>query len=156
MDNNGGVNVGTATVLIIFLVLCLAVFSTLSFVSAYSDYKISEKNVSSIGAYYSADAQAMKKIAQIDGALEPILLGLYASSAANPMPAAYYNAAEQALAKIDGVSVTAGPGGNPRAAFSIPLDDYRTLSVVLSITGSGPGDRYRITSFKVVSNDNVQ
>jgi len=146
LNDDRGMNVGTVTILIIFMVLCLSVFSTLSFISAYADLKLSQKSALTIGQYYNADAEAKDKIAGIDGLLAPILK----QSAGR---GAYLKDAGQALSRAEGVTLTAAAGQNPRASFGVPLDDNRTLAVVLEITGSNPDDRYKIASYKVVSNE---
>ncbi|QAT42131.1 hypothetical protein [Aminipila luticellarii] len=55
--NNRGVQIGTSSLLLIFTVLCLVVFSTLSLASARADYRLAVKTQQSVKAYYAADAR---------------------------------------------------------------------------------------------------
>ena len=50
-----GVNVGSASIVMIFAVLCLTVFSTLSFVTAKHERKLAEKSAIAQQQYYESD-----------------------------------------------------------------------------------------------------
>ena len=65
----GTVNAGGAIVLIIFVVLCLAIFGILSFATSFADKKLADKNLSSVSQYYAADSSAEEKLAEIYGAI---------------------------------------------------------------------------------------
>lgn len=51
------VQIGTSSLVLIFTVLCLVIFSTLSLTSAKADYSLAIKNESNIKTYYSVDAK---------------------------------------------------------------------------------------------------
>lgn len=55
-----GVGVGTSSLMMIFTVLCLTVFSVLSLLQANRSYQESLKYQESIVQYYNADSEAMK------------------------------------------------------------------------------------------------
>ena len=55
---SSGINVGSASLAMVFSILCLTVFSVLSLITANNDYKLAEKNSSSLKEYYSADYNA--------------------------------------------------------------------------------------------------
>lgn len=60
-----GVNVGSASIVMIFAVLCLTVFSTLSFVTANHERKLADKAAASVQQYYEADWKCEEKYQNI-------------------------------------------------------------------------------------------
>ena len=70
-----GVNVGSSSILLIFVILCLVCFAALSIVSANADYKLGQKILKRTSAYYDACNQAEKSIAAIDRTLWEIYDG---------------------------------------------------------------------------------
>ena len=67
---SSGINIGSASIIMVFSVLCLTVFAVLSLVTANSEYKLAIKSTDVIKNYYSADAHANEKIAAIKTVLE--------------------------------------------------------------------------------------
>lgn len=63
-------NVGTSSILVVFVLLCLATFAVLSLVSANGDYKLSTQLRDRTTAYYQACSQAELRLADIDSTLE--------------------------------------------------------------------------------------
>ncbi len=59
-------NFGFSTILLCFVMICVVIFSALSLVSAYSDYKLSQKVAEKNSAYYEAQQRAYDKLASID------------------------------------------------------------------------------------------
>lgn len=57
-EQSSFVNIGSSSLLIIFLILCLAVFAVLSLSSAKSDYSLSERLAEHKTQYYEAASQA--------------------------------------------------------------------------------------------------
>lgn len=64
-----GLNIGSASIIMVFTVLCLTVFSVLAFVSAASEYKTAQRFAESTRSYYEADANAMQIRNSIAGEL---------------------------------------------------------------------------------------
>ena len=64
-----GVNVGGASIVMIFAVLCLTVFAVLSLISANAEYKLSQKLSNSVSAYYDADCRGEDTLAAVRGAV---------------------------------------------------------------------------------------
>lgn len=58
MKRQWGIGVGSASVLIIFVLLCLTVFATLSLVSAQADLRLAERAAETTAAWYEADGRA--------------------------------------------------------------------------------------------------
>lgn len=65
----GGMNVGSSSMLMIFVILCLISFATLSIVSANADRKLSSKIAERTTAYYKACSSAQESLAGIDATL---------------------------------------------------------------------------------------
>lgn len=63
------VNIGSSSLLVIFLILCLVTFAILSLSSAKSDYTFSERLAEHKRAYYEASARAEDIVAEIDSIL---------------------------------------------------------------------------------------
>lgn len=60
------VNMGSASMLVIFLILCLVTFSILSLSSASSDYNFSKRIAERTTDYYEASNQAEEVLVEID------------------------------------------------------------------------------------------
>lgn len=60
---------GSASILIIFVILCLVSFATLSICSANADMKLSTKVLERTTAYYEAVNKAEQMLAQLDNTL---------------------------------------------------------------------------------------
>ena len=120
------INVGSSSLLMIFVVLCLVSFATLSIASAYADQKLSSKVADHSTAYYEACNQAETRIGQIDEALY-----------------SYYHdttSEEEYFAKA-GHSIS----------FAIPVTDVHTLDINLEILypETSDGAFYRIVSYNL-------
>ena len=61
-----GINIGFSFILVIFVILCLVSFATLSVVSANADYKLSTKLADRTTAYYTACNKAYEQLATIE------------------------------------------------------------------------------------------
>ena len=66
---NVGINAGGAIIIIIFVVLCLTIFSLLSFASSYSDKKLADKTAAEYVKFNAAEASAEHLLMFIDGKL---------------------------------------------------------------------------------------
>lgn len=64
---SSGINIGSASIIMVFSVLCLTVFAVLSLITANSEYELAIKSTDVIKNYYSADTAATEKIAVIKG-----------------------------------------------------------------------------------------
>lgn len=67
---NAGVHVGSASIVMIFAVLCLTVFSGLSLMTANHERKLAEKSAAAVQQYYAADWQCEAIYEQIYNALQ--------------------------------------------------------------------------------------
>lgn len=104
------VGLGGASLILIFSVLCLAVFSVLALAAANREQKLTDKRKTSTTAYYEADGKAVEIEAKLKTAL----------SDGKPPD------------MVDGVTVTAS---GDRLAYDCPIDERRSLSVILARDG---------------------
>jgi len=87
-------NIGTSSILSVFILLALATFAALSLASANADYRLSSALKSRNTAYYEASNQAELKLADIDA----VLAGCYAQS---DSPESYFSLAAGQLGISD-------------------------------------------------------
>ena len=101
-----GMNIGSASILLVFVILCLVSFAVLSIVSANADSKLSARVLERTTAYYAACNQAEQSLAGMDKTLQR----MYASSDSEE---AYF--------------VAVGHG----KSYVIPISDLQTLQVAI-------------------------
>lgn len=125
-SNSPTINIGSSSLLMIFVVLCLVSFATLSIASSHADRKLSTKVADHSTAYYEACNQAETRIAQIDATLF-----------------AYY----QETASEEEYFAKAGHF----LSFAIPVTDIHTLNINLEILypETDADGFYRITSYNL-------
>lgn len=66
---SAGMNVGSSSILVTFVLLCLVTFAALSFVSANADNRLAKATGERVSAYYSAKSLAEVNLANIDSLL---------------------------------------------------------------------------------------
>ncbi|MDO4582435.1 MAG: hypothetical protein Q4B96_07645 [Bacillota bacterium] len=117
-DNSGerrgfGVNVGSASIVMIFAVLCLVVLATLTLLSANSEQKLAARSAQAVSDYYAADAQA---------------LDIYAALHRSIVEQG--NTPAQAARETDGVQLlSAAQGGF--LSYAVDIDGQQQLQVLL-------------------------
>jgi hypothetical protein len=65
-----GLPIGGPSLLMAFILLCLTIFASISFMSANRDYKLSQKTAETLTQYYVADNKAEEILAEIDSSLK--------------------------------------------------------------------------------------
>ena len=127
-----GVNIGSSSILLIFVILCLVSFAVLSIVSAQTDYKLSCKLAGRTTKYYEANNEVESYLRDLQASLEKI----YEDSAT----------AEEYFA-VAGHDTT----------FSIQLSEQQMLNVHLTILYPGDGKGYyEINTWKVETQDTLE
>ena len=127
-----GVNIGSSSILLIFVILCLVSFAVLSIVSAQTDYKLSCKLAERTTKYYEANNEVESYLRDLQASLEKI----YEDSAT----------AEEYFA-VAGHDTT----------FSIQLSEQQMLNVHLTILYPGDGKGYyKINTWKVETQDTLE
>lgn len=123
-----GMNIGSASMLLIFVILCLVSFAALSIVSANADFKLSNKIAERTQSYYTACNSAEESLADIDTVL-----------------------ADQYRACADEEAYFAAVGHSQ--SYTIPISDTQTLWVNIEILyPTAPEDLfYRITGWQVMN-----
>ncbi|MCR4678487.1 MAG: hypothetical protein K5679_06990 [Lachnospiraceae bacterium] len=118
-------NVGTSSVLFIFVILCLVSFAILSLSSAMSDYKLSKRVVENSQAYYDACNEAEEQLASFDKTLKDL-----------------YDTGISRAGYFENVG--------KKKTFAIPINDIQTLEVEIRILypESAGESFYDITSWK--------
>lgn len=136
------INIGSSSMLVVFIILCLVTFSVLSVASANNDWKYSQKIANRTTAYYEASNKAEEVLAQIDGELKQIYEQYHDE---------YLEYAPAALTAVDGINSS----DFPSVSFSVPINETQTLSVSLLIQlPEKEGDTfYTVTSWKEISTE---
>lgn len=121
-----GMNLGSSSLLLVFVVLCLVSFAALSIVSASADHRLTEKVSTRTQSYYEACNQAESSIAGLDS----VLVSQYQSSAD-----------EDAYFSVVGHS----------KSYIIPITDNQFLQVEVEILYPRSDDDtfYQVTSWQV-------
>lgn len=145
------VNIGSSSLLVIFIVLCLVTFATLSLSSAQSDYSFSKKLADRRTDYYTASNQAE----EILGSIDEVLSQTYEES-----PLTYNAVVEKHLSGITFKGKAKDTPleidfslEKPSVAYSVPVNNKQSLSVILELNApdSSEDGFYRVKQWKVVS-----
>ena len=121
-------NFGFSTILIAFVMICIVTFSTLSLLTANSDYKLSQKVADRTHRYYQAEKEATVRLEQIDNTLSDA----YGKSSNQ---ATYYALARKYLKKLQpAISLADTSASTIEVCYSIEIDSTQTLDVRLSVT----------------------
>lgn len=122
-----GTGTGSASILVIFVILCLVSFAALSIVSANADYKLSTKVLNRTTAYYEAVGKAQSLLAQLDQTLADVF--------SECEEEAYFNSVGRSK------------------SFVIPISVLQSLEVSVSILYpvSDTDHFYRVDAFRVVT-----
>ena len=63
------VSIGASSLILIFIVLCMATFGLLSLSSAQGDLKLARRNADAVKGYYEADNKGQQWLKDVDGVL---------------------------------------------------------------------------------------
>ena len=123
-----GMNIGSASMLLIFVILCMVSFAALTIISANADRRLSRRIADRTTAYYDACNSAQESLAGIN----QVLSAQYHTSASMEE---YFHAV----------------GHNK--SYAIPISDTQTLLVEIEILypEQDNGTFYKITSWKVIT-----
>lgn len=141
------VNIGSSLLMVIFLILCLVTFATLSLTSARSDYSFSERVAERRTQYYQACNTAEDVLAQID----EILVNTVNSSNHSQN---WMN--ELDFTQIDGKEfLEAGLDINldiksASLSYQIPVNEKQALEVRLALTDNS-SEYYQIEKWQLVN-----
>ena len=142
MKSSKGVGVGSASIIVIFVLLCLACFGVLSFVSARADLRLATQTAKSVTSYYEADSRAISRMHDYEKLLDSISTIGDGHSGAD-----YCLSCAEAITDFDPTVLATE---NNCLIFYEPIDENRELAVTFSIaTPDSDGDRLRPVSWLV-------
>ncbi len=129
--------IGSSSLLVVFLVLCLTTFAILSLSSAKSDYSFSERMAEHKSNYYEASSHAEDILADIDRLLEQT----YKSG---PMDRqAYLDALSLAFITSSSTPCSfSTQSGEPVISYQVQVDDRQSLFVELKVTDPSESPNY--------------
>ena len=143
-------NVGTSSVLVAFVLLCLVTFAGLSFLSANSDYGLSKQTAEKTTDYYNAAAMADEQLVIIDDILKEV-------RAQNPDEGAFYAAAASRINDIPQYGWLED-GDRRLISFLVNMNDRQDLNVTLHVLYQQDQNAscFEITSYNVGINESWQ
>lgn len=121
--HTGGINIGTSSILVTFVLLALVTFAALSYLSAKSDYTLSKEAADRTASFYDANRMAEIYLANIEG-----LLAKHNEKSQNADE--YYDGIEKLFADNDRITVE-GEGENTTLSYSVAVTNGQNLEVVL-------------------------
>ena len=132
--SGGKVNIGAASLVLVFIVLCLATFGLVSLSSAKGDLSLAERQAEAVSGYYEADRKGQEWVRQVDAVLqEEMGKGDDSSSASDAVKARLGDIYRQ----DEGIIFT-----------DIPMEHGQSLRIELTLV-CGEGVRYQIRSWYV-------
>lgn len=148
-------SIGTSSVLVVFILLSLVTFATLSIVSANADYILTRKTADRVSDYYEANNAAEATLSRID----TILLNSYSNTNDSAVmdKEFYTTAAYSGLSTIDGCSIdvllTEDGTSILNVSYQEDVSDSQVLFVKLEVLY--PGDEESSGRFYKILNWNV-
>ena len=124
--HSGGINIGTSSILVTFVLLALVTFAALSYMSARSDYVLSKEAADRTASYYDANRMAEIYLANIEA-----LLSKQLKTAKNSQE--YYEGIDKLFADNEKIKVTEGADGIRKLSYTIAVTNGQNLDVVLSV-----------------------
>ncbi len=145
----GGMNVGTSSVLVAFVLLCLVTFAGLSFLSANSDYRLSRQTADKTTEYYEAASRADRRLAELDE--------LLAEMADRKDKSGYLKEAYEYFSNDPDMTVSTS-GDVTSAGFIVNINERQDLSVTLNLRYPSSDDKrtFEIEDYSVVVNSSWQ
>lgn len=145
------VNIGSSSLLIVFLVLCLTTFAILSLSSAQSDYSFSKRSAEHKTEYYEASSRAEMILGEIDQILAETAEQVNADSELASFELA-------AAARLDGKEIDSiplsctGTEGETIISYQVPSGAKQALNVSLLITNDSEHENYyKIQAWQLIS-----
>jgi len=141
-----GANVGSASLILIFIVLCLGTFGLLALSSARNDLDLAERNEAAVAEYYRAEGEAFRM--KVEDALQE------ARSAAEASGDSGMSGESGASDGADILSERLGDAYSPEdgtARTEIPMENGQALSVVLGLPREGEAGSTKVLQWKVIN-----
>ena len=138
-------NIGTVSLLMIFIILCMVTFAALSLSSA-ADHRFSQKMADHSKEYYKASGQAETKLAEIDHILDIAYKGAESDDD-------YYQQIKDSLPEISRTFTKE----NPLISYQADMNDSQAVFVQLrilsptEIASNGSSSYYQIVAWKEIN-----
>lgn len=137
------IGVGSLTMIMMFVILCLTIFAILSLITVDRDEKLTQKTVQSMVDFYSVDAKAEEKLAQID----EILLATHRTIASQPEKDYLAEVAKHLDGLVDVQWVTEDEKAHLYISYQETLQTKQVLNVVIEIL---PYDQFTDRRYQVI------
>ena len=124
--HSGGINIGTSSILVTFVLLALVTFAALSYMSARSDYVLSKEAADRTASYYDANRMAEIYLANIEALLSK---HMYSSADRGE----FYSGVDQLFADNEKIEVTEGSDGEKLLSYTIAVTNGQNLNVTLRV-----------------------
>lgn len=143
-------NFGFSSILLTFIMICIATFSALSLLTANSDYRLSRRVAERGMAFYHAQENANDRLVSIDQALQTAY-----KSCDN---AAEYYANAVSLVSDAAEGTWSNSEGEYLFSYVEPVTDNQQLIVVIELQypAKKTDSFYRITQWKTVQTNNYK
>lgn len=136
----GKMNIGSTSLILIFIVLCLATFGLLSLSSAKGDWNLAQKGAAAAHVYYQADREGEKFLEMADQKIK------------EAFAAAEQGDIKNALEQVMGEYYRKDSG---TIETDIPMEFGQVLHITLQVTEEG-GNLYEISEWKVFNQDEYE
>lgn len=147
-------NIGSVSLIMIFIVLCMVIFAILSLSESTGDYKFTEKLASHTTDYYTASSQAERALAEID-----TLLHETGENAIGSETLFYQNVIEAinntSISSINDLSATFDHDEVLYISYDVPVGDSQKLYVRLRVNApqTSTAAAYTITTWQTLQTD---
>lgn len=132
------INIGFSSIVMVFIMICLVTFATLSVLTAHSDYRLSKKMADKTTAYYAADTIARDMLETVDNKLYDIYLTSSTSSGFyKGVLTADFSA--NAPSDVQGISLDKDTNEDITISYAVPISEVQTLYVSLKINYPSAG-----------------
>ena len=121
--HSGGINIGTSSILVTFVLLALVTFAALSYMSARSDYVLSKEAAERTASYYEANRMAEIYLANIEA-----LLSKHARASEGEKE--YYDGIEKLFSDNEKIEVA---DGGKKLSYTIAVTSGQNLNVALKV-----------------------
>jgi len=137
------VNIGLTSLILIFIILCLAIFSLLSLSSARGDQSLAVRSAQAVTEYYRADAQGEKWLKQADAILHKETIGVMSQ--------------DEIKTLAGNVALELGCNVDEKTGYistDISMERGQALHIDLALTGNE--NRYEVKSWYVYDSGNYE
>lgn len=142
---SSGLNVGSSSILVTFVLLCLVTFAALSFVSANADYKLAQKTADRTTYYYAANNKAEVYLLNADSLLSKHYVGCRDIIE-------YYEGIDPLFSDNDSINVEE-VDEDIYLNYSVPISNSQEIQVSLRVIypNSEDQDMFEIVKWETVS-----